>query len=248
MFENRIALVTGGASGIGRAAAQLYAQHGATVVVSDIDETGAQQTVETIGRHGGKAEFAAVDVSDPATVEKLIAAIVDRYGRLDIAFNNAGVGGDLKPLGKLPLEEWHRVLDINLSGIFYCMRYEIPVMLTQETGGVIVNTASILGQVGSGMLPAYVAAKHGVIGLTQDAALAYSAKGLRINCIGPGYIATPMMETQHETVKQASIRMHPIGRKGQPEEVAELVIWLSSDKASFATGGFYPIDGGYLAR
>ena len=247
MFEGKVALVTGGASGIGRAAALIYAQHGASVIAADVNDDGGHETVRMIEENGGKADFFHCNVADVQDCEALVQHSVKTFGSLDIAFNNAGIAGQLMTFDKYPLDEWQRVIDINLSGVYYCMRFELQQMQTQESGGVIVNTASILGQIGSGPAPAYVAAKHGVVGLTQSAALQYARRNIRVNCVGPGYIETPMMEDQSERVKEMSLQMHPVGRKGQPEEVAELVIWLSSDKASFATGGFYPIDGGYLA-
>lgn len=247
MFDGKVAVVTGAASGIGRAAALLYAQHGAAVVAADVNDEGGQETVQLITDNSGTADYFHCNVADVEDCEALIRHTVDKFGALDIAFNNAGIGGMLEGFDKYPLDEWQRVIDINLSGIFYCMRYELQVMRKQETGGVIVNTASILGQVGSGIGPAYVAAKHGVVGLTKSAALHFAKRNIRVNCVGPGYIETPMMEEQPQRVKDISLNLHPVGRKGQPKEVAELVIWLSSDKASFVTGAYYPIDGGYLA-
>ena len=171
------------------------------------------------------------------------------YSRLDVAFNNAGIGGELNPAADYSLEGWNEVISVNLSGIFYCMKYQIPVLLKNKTSS-IVNMSSVLGQVGFGPAPGYAAAKHGVVGLTQDAALEYAARGLRINAVGPAFIDTPMIApvTSDEKSKAAIIALHPIGRLGKPEEVAELVLWLSSEKASFVTGSYYPIDGGYLAR
>ena len=247
MFEGKVALVTGAASGIGRAAAVLYAQHGASVIAADVNDEGGRETVKLITSNGGSADYFHCNVANVEDCEALVMHCVSTFGALDLAFNNAGVGGQLTGLDKYPLDEWARVIDINLSGVFYCMRFELEVMLQQESGGVIVNTASILGKIGSGLAPAYVASKHGVVGLTQSAALLYAKRNIRVNCVGPGYIETPMMEDQPQRFKDLSLSLHPIARKGQPEEVAELVIWLSSDKASFATGGFYPIDGGYLA-
>jgi NAD(P)-dependent dehydrogenase (short-subunit alcohol dehydrogenase family) len=247
MFEGKVAQVTGGASGIGRAAALLYAQNGASVVVSDVNDEGGRETVQLIIDNGGTADYFHCNVAEVEDCEALIQHSVNTFGALDIAFNNAGVGGVLQGFDKYPLDDWARTIAINLSGIFYCMRAELQVMQQQETGGAIVNTASILGQIGSGLAPAYVASKHGVVGLTKSAALHVARRNIRVNCVGPGYIETPMMEVQPQWVKETSLRLHPVGRKGQPEEVAELVIWLSSDKASFVTGSYHPVDGGYLA-
>jgi NAD(P)-dependent dehydrogenase (short-subunit alcohol dehydrogenase family) len=178
----------------------------------------------------------------------MVAAALEEYGRLDIAFNNAGIGGEAAPTGDYSVEGWQRVIAINLSGVFYCMKYEIPAML--ESGGAIVNMASVLGQVAFENSPAYVAAKHGVVGLTKNAAVEYAKQGLRINSVGPAFISTPLISAleQNEEVENYLISLHPVGRLGEPEEVAELVIWLSSEKASFVTGAYYAIDGGYLAR
>jgi NAD(P)-dependent dehydrogenase (short-subunit alcohol dehydrogenase family) len=248
-LENKVAIVTGAASGIGRAAALALAREGAQVVVSDVDEAGGQETVRLIEQQGSEAIFVKTDVSDPDAVEALVDKAVDTYGKLDVMVNNAGIGGEAALLADYSLESWDRVISINLSGVFYGMKYAIPAML-KSGGGSIINIASILGQVGFATAPAYVAAKHGVLGLTKNAALEYSAQGVRINAVGPGFIRTPMIEQleEDEATNQMLISMHPIGRLGEPEEVAELVVWLASDKASFVTGAYYPVDGGYLAR
>ena len=248
-LNEAVALVTGAASGIGRAIAQRYAAAGARVVVSDVDEAGSQETVRLIESDGGDATFIHADVSSPASCEALVRRTVEAYGRLDIACNNAGVGGEQAPTADYSVEEWQRVLGINLSGVFYGMKYEIPAIL-KAGGGAIVNVASILGQVGFATAPAYVAAKHGVVGLTKNAALEYSAAGVRVNAVGPAFIRTPMiaeLEEDEETLG-ALVASHPIGRLGEPEEVAALVVWLSTPEASFVTGSYYPVDGGYLAR
>lgn len=248
-LQGRVAIVTGGASGIGRATCELYARQGARVIVSDVSETGGQETVRLIQAAGGEAIFARADVSNPADCQALVNAAVERYGRLDIAFNNAGIGGESKPTADYSLENWQKVIAVNLSGVFYCMKYEIPAML-KNGGGAIVNMASILGQVGFGNAPAYVAAKHGVVGLTRATAIEYATQGVRINVVGPAFISTPLISglEQDPQANSALVSMHPIGRLGRSEEVAELVVWLSSDKASFVTGAYYPVDGGYLAR
>jgi NAD(P)-dependent dehydrogenase (short-subunit alcohol dehydrogenase family) len=249
LFDGKVALVTGAASGIGRAAALLYARHAAKVVVSDMAEPGGNETVRMIGQAGGQAVFVRADVSSPDDCRKLVSTAVEKYGRLDIAFNNAGIGGESNPVADYSLEAWQKVISVDLSGVFYCMKYEIAAML-KTGGGAIVNMASILGQVGFAFSSAYTAAKHGVIGLTQAAAAEYAQKGVRINVVGPGFISTPLIAglEQDKKTNDMLISMHPIGRLGKPEEVAELVIWLSSEKASFVVGANYPVDGGYLAR
>ena len=248
-LANKVALVTGAGSGIGRATALLLAREGATVVVSDVVEEGAQETVRLIAAAGGTASFVRADVSEPGDCEALVREAVDRYGALHLACNNAGIGGPQGPTGDYPLDGWQRVIGINLSGVFYCLRYEIPALLAAG-GGAIVNMASILGQVAFAGAPAYVAAKHGVVGLTKSAAVEYAAAGIRINAIGPGFISTPLLaglEAQPAVLAQLKA-LHPIGRLGQAEEVAELALWLLSDRASFVTGAYYAVDGGYLAR
>jgi NAD(P)-dependent dehydrogenase (short-subunit alcohol dehydrogenase family) len=248
-FEGKVALVTGASSGIGRASAQLYAGEGARVMVSDVDEQGGLETVRLIREAGGEAAFTRTDVANPLEVEALVRATVEKFGRLDYACNNAGVGGEQNPTADLSVEGWQKVIAINLSGVFYCVKYEIPAML-RNGGGAIVNMASILGQVGFAGAPAYVAAKHGVVGLTRNAAIEYAAQGIRVNAIGPAFIRTPMIAAleQDPEALNALVSLHPIGRLGTPEEVAELVVWLSSDRASFVTGAYYAVDGGYLAR
>jgi NAD(P)-dependent dehydrogenase (short-subunit alcohol dehydrogenase family) len=244
LFSGKVALVTGASSGIGKAAAFLYAANGAKVIVSDIKEN---DTAAKIKAKGGEAIFAQADVSIAANCDQLIKNTVEAYGRIDIAFNNAGILGETNKLADMSLGGFEKVIGVNLSGVFYCMKYEIEAMLKQGSG-VIVNMASILGAVGFESFSGYVAAKHGVVGLTQNAALEYSDKNIRINCVAPAFINTPLLDTINKKSKDALSLKHPIGRLGTPEEVAELVIWLSSEKASFATGGYYPIDGGYLAN
>jgi len=248
-FAGRVALVTGASSGIGRSTALLYAKHGAKVIVSDIDERGAQETVDLIMREGGDASYIKTDVSRAVECQNLVDQTLSLWGRLDYACNNAGIGGEQNPTGDYSIESWNRVLAVNLSGAFYCMRYEIPAML-RTGGGAIVNMASILGQVGFAGSPAYVSAKHGLIGLTRTAAIEYSKANIRINAVGPAFIRTPMisvLEDNPETLNML-VSMHPIGRLGEPEEVAEFVIWLSSSQASFVTGNFYAVDVAYLAQ
>jgi NAD(P)-dependent dehydrogenase (short-subunit alcohol dehydrogenase family) len=197
---------------------------------------------------GGDAHFIKADSSSAEGNKALVDETVRHYGALHVACNNAGIGGPLAPTGEYPVDGWDKVIAINLSGVFYGMRYQIPAMLNAG-GGAIINMASILGQVGTAFSPAYVAAKHGVVGLTKTAALEYAQQNIRVNSVGPGYIMTPLI-TKSLTEEQLNglVGLHPIGRLGRPEEVAELVLWLSSDKASFVTGAYYAVDGGYLAQ
>lgn len=249
MLKDKVALVTGGASGIGRAVALAWGREGARVVVSDVDRDGGEETAEAVRAAGSEALFAAADVGKPEDCEALVQRAVQKFGRLDIACNNAGIGGAQAPTADYPLDAWAQVIAINLSGVFYGMKYQLPAML-KNGGGAIVNMASILGAVGFAGSPAYSAAKHGVLGLTQATALEYSAQGVRVNAVGPGFIHTPMISALEENraVNDMLVAAHPIGRLGRAEEVAELVLWLSSSKASFVTGAYYPVDGGYLAR
>lgn len=249
MLQGKVSLVTGASSGIGRAIALAYAREGAKVVVSDVNAAGAEATVSLVRQQGGDAIFVPADVSRAEDCQRLVERTLAHHGRLDVACNNAGIGGELGPTADYADEAWQRVIGVNLSGVFYCMKHQIPAML-RSGGGAIVNMASILGQVGFAGAPAYVAAKHGVVGLTKTTALEYSAQGLRINAVGPAFIHTPMiagLESDPATQQQL-VSLHAVGRLGQPEEVAELVVWLSSDRASFVTGAYYAVDGGYLAR
>jgi len=245
---DRVALVTGAGSGIGRAIAFGLAAAGARVVVSDLDEAGGAETVAAIEKSDGLATFVRADVSKPDDCEALVGSAVKEFGALHVAVNNAGIGGPSAPTGEYPIDGWDRVISINLSGVFYGMRHEIPAML-DSGGGSVVNIASILGQVGFANAPAYVAAKHGVVGLTRSAAIEYAARGIRVNAVGPAFINTPLIEKDMTPEGRAAlVSKHPVGRLGEPEEVAEIVVWLSSDKASFVTGSYYAVDGGYLAQ
>lgn len=246
-IEHKVAIITGAGSGIGRAAALLLAQNGVKVVVSDINESHGHQVVNEIKSMGADALFIKADTSRASDHEMLVNKTIEVFGRLDIAINNAGIGGPLAPTGEYPIDGWQQVIDINLSGVFYGLRYQIPAMI--ENGGAIVNIASILGAVGTRFSPAYVASKHGVVGLTKAAALEYSNKGIRINSIGPGYIKTPLvMDSLDKDTLDMLVGLHPIGRLGESSEIAELILWLSSPQSSFVNGAYFPIDGGYLAQ
>jgi NAD(P)-dependent dehydrogenase (short-subunit alcohol dehydrogenase family) len=254
-LDGKVALVTGGASGIGRATALTFAREGAKLVIADMQEDGGQQTAHMITENGGEATFVQVDVTNATAVAALIATTVETYGRLDCAYNNAGIsgagiGGDQRALtADYPEERWHRVLAINLTGVWLCMKYELQQMLTQG-GGAIVNTASVAGLSGLQSSSAYVASKHGVVGLTKTAALEYAKRGIRVNCVCPGYIQTPMTAAGMRDPDRMALMIarEPIGRMGTPEEVAETVAWLCSDAASFITGHAMTVDGGYMAQ
>jgi len=251
-LTGKVALVTGGASGIGRATALTFAREGAKLIIADLHEDGGHQTVHMITEQGGEAMFVRADVTQAREVEAMISQTVETYGRLDCAHNNAGIGSRPRVLlHELAEEHWDRVLNINLKGVWLCMKYEISQML-QQGGGVIVNTASIMGLVGSwSRSGAYNASKHGVVGLTKTAALEYATAGIRVNAVCPGYIRTPLIEdalTTHPEMEAEIVARHPVGRMGRPEEIAEAVVWLCSDAASFVTGHTMTVDGGYVAQ
>ena len=251
-FAGKVALVTGGGSGIGRASSLTYAIRGAKVVVVDVDVEGGEETVQMIKEAGGEAALVPADVSSGAETQRMVDQAVDVYGRLDCAFNNAGVGGGRgrSLTADYSEEDWDRVIGINLKGVWLCMKAEIPQMLKQG-GGAIVNTASIAGLVGLRGTCAYVAAKHGVTGLTKAAALEYAGMGIRVNAVCPGYIHTPLTQPlfdRNEGMEDQVISRHPLGRLGEPQEIAEAVMWLSSDAASFVTGHNLTVDGGYVAQ
>ena len=250
-LHEKIALVTGAGSGIGRATSLVLAREGATVVVSDVNAAGGEETLSAIKDLGGDGMFVHADVSRAADVEALVDSTVKAYGRLDCAYNNAGIEGYIGGrLHEYPEDIWDRLIDINVKGVWLCLKYEIPQMLKQG-GGAIVNTASAAGLVGSRQLSAYVASKHAVVGLTKSAALEYAADGIRVNAVCPGIIDTPMMDrlvAGREDYAASISTRQPIGRKGTPEEIAEAVAWLCSDAASLVTGLAMPVDGAFTAQ
>jgi NAD(P)-dependent dehydrogenase (short-subunit alcohol dehydrogenase family) len=247
-FKDKVALVTGAASGIGAAIAQLLAASGAKVMIADLDADGAKTVAEAIMAQGGVAKAIEVDVTDPGEIEAMVDATRKQYGGLHLAVNNAGIGGASAPTGEYPLESWRQVMATNLDSVFYGMRYQIPAMLASG-GGAIVNMASILGSVAFANAPAYVAAKHGMVGLTKTAAIEYARHGIRINSIGPAFIDTPLLSKHLDAATLTAIAgMHPIGRLGTASEVASLTAFLLSDDASFITGSYHLVDGGYTAQ
>lgn len=249
-IEDGVALISGASSGIGRATAKRFATAGANVVVADIDADGGEETVSQIEGEDGEATFVETDVTDEDDVATAVETAVDTYGGLDFAFNNAGIEGEQVGFPDQGNENWERVLGINLGGVFYAMREEIPVML-EDGGGAIVNTASIAGILGFPNLSPYVASKHGVVGLTRSAAVEFSADGLRVNAVLPGVIDTPMVQRSSEEdpdSMEQTIAAIPADRLGEPEEIAAAVVWLCSDDASYVTGQPLTVDGGYSVQ
>jgi len=242
-FTDKVALVTGGGSGIGRASSLAFGASRATVVVADVSEANGKATVEAIRASGGTAHFIRVDVAEESTVTSLVDGIVARFGRLDFAHNNAGIEGENVPLAEIPSENWRRVIDVDLSSVFYCLKAEIPAMLAGG-GGSIVNTASASGLIGGYNLSHYTAAKHGVVGLTKAAAMDYAAQGIRINAICPGAIDTPFLAELPQAAVDRLVFATPAGRLGHAEEMAQSVLWLCSDSASYINGHALPVDGG----
>lgn len=250
ILKGRKGLVTGGASGIGRATAMALAQEGADIVLADVSLSELEKTAELVGRANVKVDVFQVDVSDEKAVKELIAFAVDRLGSLDLAFNNAGISGTVCKTADYPTENWDKVLAVNLTGVWYCMKYELQHMISRG-GGSIVNTASVAGLVGMSNASAYVAAKHGVVGLTKCAALEYAKSNIRINAVCPGGVETNMTLSADDELPgflDKLAKLEPLGRLAQPGEVANAVVWLCSDRASFVTGHAMAVDGGYVAR
>ena len=249
-LEGKVSVVTGGGSGIGRSTALAFAAEGTRVIVVDISVDGGKETVQLIKDNGCQACFIKTDVTRADEVEEMVDRAVEIYGRLDFAFNNAGIDGDVSSVTRYTEENWDQVININLKGVWLCMKYEIPQMLKQG-GGAIVNTSSTAGLIGIGPNPAYVASKHGVVGLTKAAALKYAKRGIRVNAVCPGVIYTPLVKKLIDTypdMEEDVTSMQPMARIGSPEEVAQAAIWLCSDAASFITGHPLSVDGGVVAQ
>jgi len=247
-LKNKVALVTGGGMGIGREIALAYASEGAKVVVGDINEKAGKDVVAELTKNGFEAIFIKVNIANPVEQEALVNETVKHFGKLHIACNNAAISAPAFPVTEYPLDVWDTVLSINLSGVFYGMRAQIPAILASG-GGSIVNISAMLGQVAKKNTAAHVATKHGVVGLTKAVALEYAEQNIRVNVVGPGYIKTPMLTNAFdEAGMQALEKLIPMNRLGEASEVAELVLWLSSSKSSFVTGSYYGVDGGYLAQ
>ena len=248
-LRGKVAIVTGGTSGIGRDTAVLFAKAGAKVVVAGRREAEGGETIDLIRAAGGDGLFVTTDVSRAADVRALVEKTVEKFGRLDVAFNNAGIEGSWSPIAEQSEEDWDSTIDINLKGVWLCLKYEIQQMLKQGGGGAIVNMASVAGFIGSAGAAAYCASKHGVMALTKSAALETARNGIRVNVVCPAVIETPMGERLWGApeAKKFALGLHPIGRFGRPEEIADAVVWMCSDGASFMTGQSLVLDGGFLA-
>ena len=250
-LENKVVFITGGLSGIGKACAILASEEGAIVIIADIENNKVNEVLTEINKEKNIVTFYSCDVSNMEQVKTTIEKVVSTHGRLDVALNNAGIGGNPNPIAQMTQTEWHNVMKVNLDGVFYCMHYELAQMEKQKSG-VIINISSVLGKIGYASTAHYVAAKHAVIGLTQTAALEYATKGIRVNAICPGFILTPMLATnvgivQQPQVTQSIIDKHPMARLGTPKEIAAGFLFLASDDSSFVSGTTLEIDGGYLA-
>ncbi|WP_336516558.1 glucose 1-dehydrogenase [Pollutibacter soli] len=247
LLKDKVAIVSGGGSGIGQAVAESFAKEGAKVIITDIDEKGGGATVDLIQKSGGEALFVKADSSKAADNKMIVEAAVKKFGRLDIGFNNAGIGGPPALTGAYDIDAWDKVIAINLSGVFYACRYQLEQMV-KNSGGVIVNMASIHGTVAAPMNCAYTASKHGVVGLTKNIAAEYGQQNIRCNAVGPGYIRTPLLEKNlDEDMMKMIAAKSTMNRLGRSEEIADLVVYLSSDKSSFVTGSYFIADGGYTS-
>lgn len=250
-FEGKVVMISGGSSGIGAETAIAFAEEGAKVVITDVDEEKGRKLAKEINESGGTAVFMKHNVADAKQTKEIINKIVEKFGKLDVAFNNAGIAGPSLPISEYPEEDWERVISINLLGVYYGMKYQIQQMLKQG-GGAIVNNSSILGKVGFNNASAYVAAKHAVVGLTKAAALEYASKNIRINAVNPAFIKTPLIENagmkEGTEMYDMLVGLHPIGRLGNPREVANAVLFLSGEDASFVHGESLMVDGGYTAK
>lgn len=251
MLTDQVVLITGGSTGIGRATALICAAEGANIVIADVQDAAGAETVAAIEQAGGRAEYQHCDVGDFAAVEALVAAIASRHGRLDGAFNNAGIEGPTAKILDLDPADWDRVIRVNLSGVYHCMKAEIAQMVEQERGGSIVSTASAAGLIGIPGAAGYNSAKHGVVGLTKTVALEYASRNIRVNAVCPGFIETPMLDRVTEAsvkIREQMIGATPMRRVAQPSEIGDAVAWLLSTKSSYVTGVALPVDGGWVAQ